>query len=120
MLHYPKPLAKLVSELERLPGIGPKSAQRMAFHILRQPQDEARQLAEAILSVKDNIRLCKECSNFTDQDLCEVCRDTRRDRTLMCVVAETRDLIAMEKTNEYKGMYHVLQGVLNPLEDVTP
>src|SRR5580700_659564 len=120
MLHYAKPLARLVAELERLPGIGPKSAQRMAFHILRQPQDEARQLAEAILTVKDSIRLCVECSNFTDQELCEVCRDVKRDRTIMCVVAETRDLIAMEKTNEYRGMYHVLQGVLNPMEDVTP
>ena len=120
MLHYAKPLAKLVAELERLPGIGPKSAQRMAFHILRQPQDEARQLAEAILSVKESIRLCKICSNFTDQELCEVCRDTRRDHALMCIVAETRDLIAMEKTNEYKGMYHVLQGLISPMDNITP
>jgi len=120
MLHYAKPLARLVAELERLPGIGPKSAQRMAFHILRLPEDEARQLADSILAVKEHIRLCKECSNFTDQDLCEVCRDPKRDRTLMCVVAETRDLIAMEKTNEFKGLYHVLQGVLSPLDDITP
>lgn len=120
MLHYARPLAKLVAELERLPGIGPKSAQRMAFHILRQPQDEARQLAEAILSVKESIRLCKECANFTDQDYCEVCRDTRRDRTLMCVVAETRDLIAIEKTNDYKGIYHVLQGLISPMDNITP
>jgi len=118
MLHYAKPLARLVAELERLPGIGPKSAQRMAFFILRQPQDDARQLAEAILTVKENIRLCTECSNFTDQDLCEVCRDPKRDRTLMCVVAETRDLIAMEKTNEFRGVYHVLQGVISPMENV--
>ncbi len=120
MLHYAKPLARLVAELERLPGIGPKSAQRMAFHILRQPQDEARQLAEAILAVKEHIRLCAECSNFTDQELCEICRDSRRDRSLMCVVAETRDLIAMEKTNEYKGMYHVLQGLISPMDNITP
>lgn len=120
MLHYAKPLARLVGELERLPGIGPKSAQRVAFYILRQPEEEARQLAEAILSVKESIKLCRECSNFTDQELCEVCRDSKRDRTLMCVVAETRDLIAMEKTNEYRGMYHVLQGVLNPMEGITP
>ena len=120
MPHYAKPLARLVAELERLPGIGPKSAQRMAFFILRQPQDEARQLAEAILSVKESIRFCKECANFTDQDLCEVCRDPKRDRSLMCVVAETRDLIAMEKTNEYRGLYHVLQGVLAPMEDIGP
>jgi recombination protein RecR len=120
MLHYAKPLARLVAELERLPGIGPKSAQRMAFYILRQPQEEAQQLADAILSVKQSIRLCKECANFTDQELCEVCRDPKRDRTLMCVVAETRDLIAMEKTNEYKGLYHVLQGLLSPMEGITP
>lgn len=120
MLHYPKPLAQLVAELERLPGVGPKSAQRMAFYVLRQPQAEAARLAQAILSVKEHIKLCTECSNFTDQDLCEVCRDTRRDRTLMCVVAETRDLIAMEKTNEYKGLYHVLQGLIDPMANITP
>lgn len=120
MLHYAKPLARLVAELERLPGIGPKSAQRMAFYILRQPQEEAQQLADAILSVKQSIRLCKECANFTDQELCEVCRDPKRDHTLMCVVAETRDLIAMEKTNEYRGLYHVLQGLLSPMEGITP
>jgi recombination protein RecR len=120
MLHYAKPLARLVAELERLPGIGPKSAQRMAFHILRQPREEACQLAEAILAVKEHIRLCKECANFTDQELCEVCRDTKRDRTLMCVVAETRDLIAMEKTNEFKGLYHVLQGLISPMDNIGP
>jgi recombination protein RecR len=109
-----------VAEFEKLPGIGPKSAQRMAFYVLRQPQDEARQLAEAILAVKDHIRLCTECSNFTDQELCEVCRDPKRDRSLMCVVAETRDLIAMEKTNEYRGLYHVLQGVISPMDNIGP
>ena len=118
MLHYAKPLARLVSELERLPGVGPKSAQRMAFHILRQPKDDALQLAEAILSVKEHIRLCNICANFSDQELCEVCRDTRRDQSIMCVVAETRDLIAMEKTNEYKGLYHVLQGLISPMENI--
>lgn len=120
MLHYAKPLALLVAQLERLPGIGPKSAQRMAFHILRQTQQDAQSLAEAILAVKDKIRFCEVCSNFTDQDLCEVCRDPRRDRTLLCVVAETRDLIAMEKTNEFRGMYHVLQGVISPMDNITP
>ncbi|HLH79806.1 MAG TPA: recombination mediator RecR [Chthonomonas sp.] len=120
MLHYPKPLAKLVAELERLPGVGPKSAQRMAFYLLRQPKEEAAKLAEAILQVKETIRLCKECSNFTDQELCEICRDPERDRTLLCVVAETRDLIAMEKTNEYNGLYHVLQGLISPMDNITP
>lgn len=120
MPHYAKPLARLVAELERLPGIGPKSAQRMAFHILRQPQEEAKLLAEAIITVKEQIRLCTVCSNFTEEEVCDVCRDVKRDRTQMCVVAETRDLIAMEKTNEFRGMYHVLQGVLSPMDNITP
>jgi recombination protein RecR len=116
MLHYPKPLARLVGELERLPGVGPKSAQRIAFHILRIPQEDAKRIAEAILAVKESVRFCQQCYNYSDKDTC----DTKRDPTLLCVVAETRDLIAMEKTNEFKGLYHVLQGVLAPLEDVTP
>ena len=120
MPHYAKPLARLVAELERLPGIGPKSAQRMAFHILRQPQEEAKLLAEAIITVKEQIRLCTVCSNFTEEEVCDVCRDVKRDRTQMCVVAETRDLIAMEKTNEFRGVYHVLQGVLSPMDNITP
>jgi recombination protein RecR len=119
-MHYAKPLARLVAELERLPSIGPKSAQRMAFHILRQPADESRRLAQAILEVKDSIRFCTECSNFTDQEVCEVCADPKRNRALLCVVAEPRDLIAMEKTNEYRGVYHVLQGLIAPLNGVYP
>lgn len=120
MAHYAKPLARLVSELERLPGIGPKSAQRMAFHILRQPQDDARQLAEAIVAVKEAIHFCRECANFTDRELCEVCADPKRDRSVLCVVAEPRDLIAMEKTNEFKGLYHVLQGLISPMDGIGP
>ena len=120
MLHYAKPLARLVGELEKLPGIGPKSAQRMAFYLLRVPAEEARKLAEAILEVKEKIGFCRECYNFTDQELCELCRDPRRDQTMMCVVAEPRDLIAMEKTNEYRGLYHVLQGVISPQDGIMP
>lgn len=120
MSHYARPLAQLVSELERLPGVGPKSAQRMAFHILRQPQEEARRLADSILLVKESIRLCKVCSNFTDQEVCEVCSDARRDHSILCIVAETRDLIAMEKTNEFHGLYHVLQGLISPMDGITP
>lgn len=120
MLHYPKTLGRLVAELERLPGVGPKSAQRMAFHILRQPTEEAKRFAEAILAVKESIHLCKECSNFTDQEVCEVCRDPKRDRSLLCVVAEPHDLIAMEKTNEFRGLYHVVQGVISPMDNITP
>ncbi len=120
MHHYARPLARLIAELEKLPGIGPKSAQRMAFHVLRVPADEARLLANAILEVKDKIRFCTECYNFTDQELCEICSDARRDVQVLCVVAEPRDLMAMEKTNEFRGRYHVLQGVISPQDGILP
>jgi recombination protein RecR len=120
MQHYAKPLARLVAELEKLPGIGPKSAQRMAFYLLRVPKEEALHLAEAIRDVKDKIRFCEACFNFTDQDLCDICRDPKRDSSQLCVVAEPRDLIAMEKTNEFHGLYHVLQGVISPQEGILP
>lgn len=120
MLHYAKPLARLVAELEKLPGIGPKSAQRMAFYLLRIPREEAMQLAHAIAEVKEKIGFCRECFNFTDQELCDICRDTRRDRSLLCVVSEPRDLMAMERTNEFRGVYHVLQGVISPQEGIGP
>jgi recombination protein RecR len=119
-MHYAKPLARLVGELEKLPGIGPKSAQRLAFHILRATEEEARMLSDSIMDVKEHITLCKICFNFTDQELCEICRDPKRDRSVICVVAEPRDLVAMEKTNEYRGQYHVLQGVISPMEGVGP
>jgi recombination protein RecR len=119
-MHYAKPLARLVGELEKLPGVGPKSAQRLAFHILRATEEEARLLSDSIMDVKMSISLCKICFNFTDQELCETCRDPKRDRSIICVVSEPRDLVAMEKTNEYRGMYHVLQGVISPMEGVGP
>jgi recombination protein RecR len=118
-MYYAKPLAKLVGELERLPGIGPKSAQRLAFHILRSSDEEARRLAESIAEVKSSITLCPVCFNFTDKEVCEICRDPKRDRTQICVVAEPRDLVAMEKTNEFKGLYHVLGGVISPMDGVS-
>lgn len=119
-MHYAKPLARLVGELEKLPGIGPKSAQRLAFHILRATEDEARLLSDSIMDVKASIVLCKICFNFTDQEICEVCRDPKRDRSVICVVAEPRDLVAMDKTNEYRGLFHVLQGVISPMEGIGP
>jgi recombination protein RecR len=119
-MHYAKPLARLVGELEKLPGIGPKSAQRLAFHILRVPTDEARQLSDAILEVKERIRACSICFNFSDQPVCEICRADRRDKTVLCVVADPRDLLAMERTNEYTGRYHVLGGVISPMEGIGP
>ncbi|MCW3059371.1 MAG: recombination mediator RecR [Capsulimonas sp.] len=118
--YYPKPIARLVGEFEKLPGIGPKSAQRLAFHIMRIPEDEARALAEALLAIKGSIRFCSICFNYSEGDVCDICANPRRDKTHLCVVAEPRDLIAMEKTNEFKGVYHVLQGVISPLEGVTP
>jgi recombination protein RecR len=119
-MYYAKPLARLVGELEKLPGIGPKSAQRLAFHLLRVPPEEARLLADAIMKVKEQIHSCSVCYNFTDQETCEVCLSPRRDRSLLCVVADPRDLIAIERTNEYRGLYHVLGGVISPLEGIGP
>ncbi|MBM3459373.1 MAG: recombination protein RecR [Armatimonadetes bacterium] len=119
-MHYARPLARLVGELERLPGIGPKSAQRLAFHLLRIPAEEARQLADAILEVKDRITSCSVCHSFTDQPVCDLCRDPRRDASLLCVVADPRDLMALERTNEFRGRYHVLGGVISPLEGIGP
>lgn len=119
-MYYPKSLAKLVGALERLPGIGPKSAQRMAFHILRSSDEEAQALAEAITEVKEKITQCKVCFNFADQEICHLCATDKRDKTIICVVAEPRDVIAMEKTNEFKGVYHVLQGLISPMDGIGP
>lgn len=119
-MHYAKPLAKLVGELEKLPGIGPKSAQRMAFHILRASEDETRNLIEAISEVKQKITLCIKCYNFADKEICDICSSEKRDKTTVCVVAEPRDVIAMEKTHEFRGTYHVLQGVISPMDGIGP
>jgi recombination protein RecR len=119
-MYYAKPLGRLIAELEKLPGIGPKSAQRLAFHILRVPREEAQLLADAIMEVKERIALCPQCFNFTDRDLCEICRDPRRDGSVICVVAEVRDLVAIEKTGHFRGLYHVLHGVIAPMEGVGP
>jgi len=119
-MHYAKPLAKLVNEFEKLPGIGPKSAQRLAFHVLRMTDEDARALSEAVLAVKEQIRQCPVCFNYTDQDRCEVCSDPKRDPSVLCVVSEPRDVVAMEKTNEFRGLYHVLGGVISPMDGVGP
>jgi len=119
-MHYPKPLAKLVGALERLPGIGPKSAQRIAFYLLRASDEEARALSEGIIEVKEKITQCKICYNFADREICDICAGVKRDKTTICVVAEPRDVIAMEKTNEYNGTYHVLQGVISPMDGIGP
>ena len=120
MISYAKPLARLVGEFEKLPGIGPKSAQRLAFYVMRLSKEEAGALADAIVEVKNKIGYCRSCFNFTDQELCELCRDSRRSDKTICVVADPRDLIAMEKTGEFKGRFHVLGGVLAPMEGIGP
>lgn len=119
-VYYPKPLARMVSEFEKLPGIGPKSAQRLAFHVMRLPEEETRSLADALVALKGSIKFCRLCHNYSEGDLCDICADPRRDHAKLCIVAEPRDLIAMEKTGEFKGVYHVLQGVISPLEGIGP
>ena len=105
-------LARLVQELNRLPGIGPKSAQRLAYHIIRLPDDDAYALADAVTSVKQNIVYCEECQNLTDISPCPICSDPRRDKTILCVVEDPLDVLAMERTRSYQGLYHVLHGVI--------
>ena len=119
-VYYPKPLARLVGEFEKLPGIGPKSAQRLAFYVMRLPEEETRALAEALTTIKASIKFCRICHNYSEGDICDICTDPRRNHTLLCVVAEPRDLIAVEKTGEFKGVYHVLQGVISPLDGIGP
>jgi len=110
----------LIKELSRLPGIGKKSAERIAYHLLKVPKDEALALAEAIHSVKENVRYCKQCYHLSEQELCEICSDVRRDPSVICVVEQPRDLIALEATGAFNGLYHVLLGRLSPLDGVTP
>jgi recombination protein RecR len=110
----------LVSQLTRLPGVGTRTAQRLAFHLLRVPKDEAAALAGAIAEVKERVRFCAECGNLTEEDVCEICRDARRDRAVVCVVEQPADLISVERTHEYRGLYHVLGGALSPIDGVEP
>lgn len=117
--HAP-PLARLVSELSKLPGIGNRTAQRLAFHVLRASPEDARALAEAIVEVKEKIGLCEVCFNLTDESRCRICQDPRRDQTTVCVVEEPSDVIPMERTHEYHGLYHVLGGALSPIDGVDP
>ncbi|HEY9766242.1 MAG TPA: recombination mediator RecR [Chroococcales cyanobacterium] len=117
---YSKPLARLIEELQRLPGIGPKSAQRLAFHLLKQEDSFVQSLASSLLDAKSQIRLCSRCANLSAQDPCELCSDEKRDPAILCVVAEPRDVIALERTGEFKGRYHVLQGLISPLDGIGP
>ncbi len=119
-MRFSRPLAELIEHLEKLPGIGPKSAQRMGFHILRMPADDVRRFAEAMVEARTTLRLCCDCQNFTSEERCAICADSRRQDGVICVVGDPRDVAAVERTHEYKGRYHVLHGLLNPLEGVSP
>jgi recombination protein RecR len=115
-----EPIARLIEELNKLPGIGPKSAKRLAYHILRSPDEEARALAEAILTLKEQIKLCSVCLNNTDCDPCRICQDKERDHSRICVVEKPSDILPLEQTGKYNGVYHVLHGIINPTQGVGP
>lgn len=120
MNYYAKPVARLIDQLSRLPGIGPKTAQRLAFHILNAPPEVAINLAKAVAEARSTVRYCPVCGNYTDEAPCLICRDERRSRDLLCVVERPRDVVAMEKSRSFKGLYHVLHGAISPMEGVGP
>ena len=120
MAHYPEPFARLIEALQRLPGIGPKTAQRLTFFLLKRPVAEVRELSEALLAVKERIVHCRTCFNVTDEDPCRICADPARDDRVLCIVEEPNDLLAMERTGEFRGRYHVLLGALSPLDGIGP
>lgn len=119
-MSLPEPVLRLIEELQRLPGIGPKGAQRLAFHILKTPREQADRLTDAVRAVKEQVTYCSICSNITDADPCAFCRDSDRDRRLICVVEEPQNVAAIEKSRDYKGTYHVLMGTLSPLQGIGP
>jgi len=119
-MYFPQPLAKLIEQLRRLPGVGPKSAQRLAFHLLHLPPEEALKLADAIIEARSKLSYCTNCFNLTENKLCDYCASEYRDSSVICVVQEPRDIAAIEKTREFKGLYHVLQGALSPMEGIGP
>lgn len=115
---YPKTVATLIEEFQKFPSIGPKSAQRMAFHVLKMPISEVRKFAQNIIEAKENTFACDICYNLSSTNPCEICQSNSRDKSVICVVSESKDLIAIEKTNEYKGLYHVLQGLISPMDGI--
>lgn len=120
MASFARPIARLVEELSKLPGIGTKTAQRLALHIVSAPLEEVRALAEAVLEAKEKIRYCSVCCNLTDVDPCRICTHPGRDRSLLCIVEDPKDVIALERTREYKGLYHVLHGAISPMDGIGP
>ena len=120
MTDFPVSMKSLIEELSKMPGIGPKTAQRLAFYILRCPKDEAEALAGAIRKVKESVRFCKVCNNLSDEDTCEICKSSTRNRTLLCVIEEPNDIVTIEKAGNFNGVYHVLLGSLSPLDGIGP
>ncbi len=120
-MNYPsKLLNEIVDEISKLPGIGKRTALRLALYLLKQPQEQTQSLADALLRFRNDIKYCKICNNISDTEVCEICQDASRDHTLVCVVEDIRDVMAIEKTGEYKGVYHVLGGIISPLEGISP
>jgi recombination protein RecR len=120
MPDFAEPLARLINEFKRLPGIGQKSAQRLAFHVLRASREDAEHLSQAVLDVKDKLGFCRVCNNISDSDLCPFCRDPNRDRKVVCVVEEAHNIVGIETTRQFTGLYHVLNGALSPLKGIGP
>ncbi|MGE3958199.1 MAG: recombination mediator RecR [Vicinamibacterales bacterium] len=119
-MSFPEPLTRLIEELQRLPGLGPKSAQRLAFHMLKGPRESAERLAAAIRELKERVTYCSTCNNITDTDPCELCRSTDRDRHVICVVEEPQNVAGIERIGDFKGLYHVLMGAISPLQGIGP
>ena len=115
---YPKSIASLIEHFQKFPSVGPKSAQRMSFFLLRMPKSEVEKFAQSMIDAKENTKTCEICFNLSATSPCEICSSSQRDKSIICVVAETKDLIAIEKTNEYKGLYHVLQGLISPMDGI--
>jgi recombination protein RecR len=120
MHYYPQPISDLIDGFMRLPGIGPKTAQRLAFHVLSMKEDDVISIAKALVNAKRHLHYCSKCCNITDVDPCRICSDPSRNRRLLCVVQEAKDVVAMERTREYTGLYHVLQGAISPIEGIGP
>ncbi|MFC5450424.1 recombination mediator RecR [Paenibacillus aestuarii] len=119
-MHYPEPIAKLIDAFSRLPGVGPKTAGRLAFHVLRMKEEDVTDFAKALINVKRNLHYCSVCCNITDIDPCRICQDKSRDGSVICVVQEPKDLVALERTKEFEGYYHVLHGAISPMEGIGP
>ena len=120
MITFTKPLSKLIGHFEKFPGIGPRTAQRLALFILKQPESSIRDFSKALLEAHSNVGHCKKCFNLTSEEVCEICRNTERNQKIICVVAETKDLLALERSREFKGVYHVIGGLISPMDSIGP